>query len=55
LSYQKDERGVDPEEWRDIQKKIDSEYERKLKSVNDDAMKKLRNYEDEHKALMEKT
>jgi hypothetical protein len=43
------------DEWKSIQKKIDSEYEKKLKSVSDEAMKKLKTYEEEHKALLEKT
>ena len=32
------------DEWKNIQRKIDKEYEKKLKSVSDDAMKKLKNY-----------
>ena len=29
------------QEWADMQKKIDSQYEKKLKEVGDNAMKKL--------------
>lgn len=43
------------DEWKTIQKKIDSEYEKKLKEVSDDAMKKLKVFQTEHKALLEKT
>jgi len=43
------------DEWKTIQKKIDSEYEKKLKEVSDDAMKKLKAFQTEHKALLEKT
>jgi len=32
------------DEWKTIQKKIDVEYEKKLKEVSDDAMKKLKSY-----------
>ena len=56
MSYQQAEpRSTEQDEWRSIQKKIDSEYEKKLKSVNDEAIKRLRSYEEEHKALLEKT
>jgi len=43
------------DEWKDIQRKIDAEYERKLKEVGDAAMNKLKMYQEEHKALLEKT
>jgi hypothetical protein len=43
------------DEWKNIQRKIDVEYEKKLKEVSDEAMKKLKNYQAEHKALLEKT
>jgi len=39
------------DEWKTIQKKIDSEYEKKLKEVSDDAMKKLKAFQTEHKAF----
>jgi hypothetical protein len=32
---------VSKDEWKQIQKKIDGEYEKKLKEVSDDAMRKL--------------
>ena len=35
-------------EWRDIRKRIDREYLRKLKRVNDEAVEKLKAYEDQH-------
>ena len=43
------------EDWKDIQKKIDTQYERKLKEVSDDAMNKLQAFQKEHKQLLEKT
>lgn len=43
------------DEWTSIQKKIDVEYEKKLKEVSDEAMTKLRDYQQEHKHLIEKT
>jgi hypothetical protein len=43
------------DDWRNIQKKIDKQYERKLKEVGDDALKKLKMFQAEHKALLEKT
>jgi hypothetical protein len=46
---------VSKDEWKQIQKKIDSEYEKKLKEVSDDAMKKLQAFQTEHKQLLEKT
>lgn len=46
---------VSRDEWKQIQKKIDSEYEKKLKEVSDDAMKKLQDFQTEHKKLLEKT
>jgi hypothetical protein len=35
---------VSRDEWKKIQKKIDSEYEKKLKEVSDDAMRKLHQF-----------
>jgi len=46
---------VSRDEWKTIQKKIDTEYEKKLKEVSDDAMRKLKSFQTEHKALLEKT
>jgi hypothetical protein len=46
---------VSKDEWKQIQKKIDGEYEKKLKEVSDDAMKKLQAFQTEHKQLLEKT
>ena len=43
------------DDWKNIQKKIDKQYERKLKEVGDDALKKLKMFQAEHKALLEKT
>ena len=43
------------DEWKHIQKKIDKEYEKKLKQVSDDAMHKLQAFQQEHKNLLEKT
>lgn len=42
-------------EWKDIRGKIDNEYQKKLKYVNDEAMRKLHDYQKEHKDLLEKT
>jgi hypothetical protein len=42
-------------EWADIRGKIDGEYQRKLKKVNDEALNKLHTYQEEHKELLEKT
>ena len=42
-------------EWKEIQKKLDKEYQKKLKEVNDEAMKKLQTYQEEHKELMRRT
>ena len=42
-------------EWKDIRGKIDGEYQKKLKHVNDEAMRKLHVYQKEHKELLEKT
>ena len=38
-----------------MQKKIDEKYEKKLKEVGDEALKKLKAFQDEHKQLQEKT
>ena len=35
---------VSRDEWKKIQKKIDSEYDKKLKEVSDDAMRKLHQF-----------
>jgi hypothetical protein len=43
------------EEWEEIQKKIDLEYQKKLKQVNDEAMNKLSLYQREHKEMIEKS
>ena len=42
-------------EWKDIRGKIDNEYQKKLKHVNDEAMQKLHVYQVEHNELLEKT
>lgn len=42
-------------EWKTIRKKIDKEYQNKLKHVNDEAMMKLQTYEREHNSLIEKS
>ena len=52
---QKQPHELTKDEWKNIQKRIDKEYERKLKEVGDDAMSKLQMYQEEHKALLEKT
>ena len=41
-------------EWQSIQQKLDAEYQKKLKEVNDEAMKKLASYRQEHKQLTER-
>lgn len=41
--------------WKEIQNKIDQEYQKKLKQVNDEAMNKLQQYHKEHKQLLQKT
>lgn len=46
---------ISRDEWKTIQGKIDSEYEKKLKQVSDDAMNKLAAFQNEHKQLLEKT
>lgn len=43
------------DDWVGIQKRIDQQYEKKLKEVGDTALKKLKSYQAEHKALIEKT
>lgn len=50
-----DDQDFSQDDWRNIQKKIDKQYERKLKEVGDDALKKLKMFQAEHKALLEKT
>ena len=42
------------QEWQSIQQKLDAEYQKKLKEVNDEAMKKLASYRQEHKQLTER-
>ena len=42
-------------EWAEVQKKIELEYQKKLKAVNDEAVQKLKHYEREHKDLLEKS
>ena len=42
-------------EWQNIRSKIDSEYQKKLKEVNDEALHKLKVYEQEHSELLDKT
>ena len=46
---------ISRDEWKEIQRKIDNEYEKKLKEVSDDAMRKLHAFQTEHKQLLEKT
>lgn len=43
------------DDWQNIQKKIDKQYEKKLKEVGDEALAKLKQFQAEHKALLEKT
>ena len=50
-----EEKQITKDEWKQIQSKIDSEYEKKLKQVSDDAMQKLQAFQNEHKQLLEKT
>lgn len=50
-----DEQEFTHDDWKNIQKKIDKQYEAKLKQVGDDALKKLKMFQAEHKALLEKT
>jgi len=52
---QVDEQDFTHDDWKNIQKKIDKQYEKKLKEVGDDALKKLKMFQAEHKALLEKT
>ena len=52
--YQEQDGELD-EEWAEIQKKIDIEYQKKLKQVNDEAMNKLSLYQREHKEMIEKS
>jgi hypothetical protein len=40
---------MNKDDWKKIQKKIDLQYERKLKEVSDDAMNKLQAFQSEHK------
>ena len=50
-----DQENFTTDDWKNIQKKIDKQYEKKLKEVGDDALKKLKYFQAEHKALLEKT
>lgn len=50
-----DDQEFSHDDWKNIQKKIDKQYEQKLKEVGDDALKKLKMFQAEHKALLEKT
>lgn len=43
------------DEWAHIQQRIDDQYEKKLKEVSDDALKKLKAFQNEHKSLQQKT
>lgn len=43
------------DEWNNIQKKIDKEYEKKLQEVSEEAMHKMKAFKAEHKALLDKT
>ena len=52
---ERDQGNLSGDEWKNIQKRIDSEYEKKLKQVGDDALNKLKMFQAEHKALLEKT
>lgn len=52
---ERDQSHLSGDEWKNIQKRIDSEYEKKLKQVGDDALNKLKMFQAEHKALLEKT
>lgn len=54
MLYQERDGELD-EEWEEIQKKIDLEYQKKLKEVNDEAMNKLSHYQREHKEMIEKS
>tara|TARA_B110000285_G_scaffold169974_1_gene190192 strand:+ start:699 stop:905 length:207 start_codon:yes stop_codon:yes gene_type:complete len=47
-----DELGGD---WDAIQKKIDDNYQRKLKAVSEEAMLKLQSFQAEHQAHLAKT
>lgn len=49
------EEDMNQEDWKNIQQKIDTQYERKLKEVSDDAMHKLQAFQNEHKQLLKKT
>lgn len=48
---------MDPidDDWRTIQTNIEGEYQQKLKEVNDEAMRKLRLYQTEHKKKLERS
>lgn len=50
-----DEQEFSHDDWQNIKSKIDRQYERKLKEVGDDALKKLKMFKAEHQALLEKT
>lgn len=43
------------EHWINVQRNIDKEYERKLQEVGEEASKKIKRYEQEHRDLLEKT
>lgn len=50
-----DEQEFSQDDWQHIKTKIDRQYEKKLKEVGDDALKKLKMFKAEHQALLEKT
>lgn len=55
MAYDEQQQNFSNDDWKNIQKKIDKQYEKKLKEVGDDALKKLKMFQAEHKALLEKT
>ena len=43
------------EQWEEYQAKIDREYEQKMKIVSDEAMKKLKEFQEEHRKKIEQS
>ena len=44
----------DSQKWHKVQDQIETEYQRKLREVNDEAFKKMKTYELEREELMQK-
>lgn len=45
----------EPDDWQEIQRKLDQQYQKKLKEVSEDALRQLQEHRNEHRLLLKKT